>query len=210
MKFCIILLMASSCLMAASANIITSSTLNNELNKDYKFVSNDIAEGNIGVEPYLISWSTLNIVIRKALSIILGVKCTVREVLEIKEAALKFIDDIEKCGNNVTDSVQTLIDACKTIISLCNDILHVNENICGNSTKPEESDNAKTPTKCFKKLYKKTVELKDEVKDAITLIKIITKVPNETGKCVTTAVRDLESVFIKFPVKIEFCSKLIH
>ncbi|KAI8124293.1 hypothetical protein CVS40_5339 [Lucilia cuprina] len=187
----------------SKANIIQSSPLDN---LDYKFVGNDIAEGIVETEPYLISWSTLNIVIRKALSIILGVKCTVREVLEIKAAALKFIDDIERCGNNVSESVQPLLDACKNIIVICNDILHVNENICGNSLNPEETDNSTTPKKCFKKLYKRTVELKDQVKEAITLIKNITN----TGKCVTEAVRELESVFIKFPIKIEFCSKLIH
>ncbi|XP_037812290.1 uncharacterized protein LOC119604029 [Lucilia sericata] len=209
--FCKILLVASFCFVATSANFILSSPLNNlDSNNDYQFVANDIAEGIVEIEPYLVSWSTLNIVIRKALSIILGVKCTVREVLEIKEAALKFIDDIERCGNNVTNSVQSLIDACKNIIVICNDILHVNENICGNSLNPEESDNSTTPRKCFKKLYKRTVELKDQVKEAITLIKNITNVPGDAGKCVTKAVRELESVFIKFPVKIEFCSKLIH
>ncbi|KAI8124208.1 hypothetical protein CVS40_5324, partial [Lucilia cuprina] len=170
------------------ANIIQSSPLDNF---DYQFVPNDIAEGIVEIEPYLVSWSTLNIVIRKALSIILGVKCTVREVLEIKAAALKFIDDIERCGNNVSESVQPLLDTCKNIIVICNDILHVNENICGNSLNPEETDNSKTPKKCFKKLYKRTVELKDQVKEAITLIRNITN----TGKCVTEAVRELESVF---------------
>lgn len=135
----------------------------------------------------------------------MGVKCTVREVREIREAAEKFINEIENCGDGVSDSVKTLVETCKKIVSICNDILHVKENICGISDEPEESDEQETPRKCFKKMYKTTVELKDEVKKAIDLIKVVTN----AGKCAATSVKALESVLIKFPAKIEFCSKLI-
>ena len=155
-------------------------------------------------------WTNLALVIRKALAIIRGVKCTVREVREIKEAAQKFVDDVERCKNNVTGNVQSLVNACKSIISLCDDIIHANEKICGNTEEPSANDDKKTPKKCYKLLLNQVLELKDQVKDAISLVNVIINLPDETSKCAITAVRDLEKVFILFPIKIEACSKLLH
>ena len=155
-------------------------------------------------------WTNLALVIRKALAIIAGVKCTVREVREIKEAAQKFLDDAERCKNNVTDNVQSLVNACRSIVSLCDDIINANEKICGNTEEPSANDDKKTPKKCYKLLLNQVLELKDQVKDAISLIQIIINLPDETSKCAITAVKDLEKIFILFPIKMEVCSKLLH
>ncbi|XP_065363116.1 uncharacterized protein LOC135956515 [Calliphora vicina] len=215
MKFSLIVLLAGLCLVAVSANIEVSSSLENELDNDYEYVANDVAEDVTDIEEY-ISWFGIYFVIRKAISFVKGVKCTVKEVYEIKGAAETFLDDIQQCGDDVNAKVQKLITTCKNIVTTSTNIINVNENICGNTSATTfDADDvavdtlrSKTPVKCFFKLLGKTLKLKNQIKTAIRLIKKIPKVPGEANECANTAAQDLGSVLNEFPGNVKYCSKL--
>ncbi|KAM7350058.1 uncharacterized protein ACRADG_008740 [Cochliomyia hominivorax] len=215
MKFSLIILLAGLCLMAVSANIEVSTFVEDLDENDYDYNPNDVAEDVTDIDEY-VSWFGIYFIIRMALSFIKGVKCTVKEVYEIKGAAETFLEDIQQCGDDVNAKVQKLITTCKNIVITSSNIININESVCGNSA-PETTDfdddptvatfKGKTHIKCFFKLLGKTLKLKNQVKSAIRLIKQIPKVPGEANNCVNTAVQHLGSVFNQFPASVKYCSK---
>lgn len=155
-------------------------------------------------------------VIRKALSVIRGVKCTVKEVDDIQEASQTFLDDVKQCEGNVTAKVQKLITTCENIITTSDNINQINDNICHSPSYTTETGiepatilKTKTPFKCFFKLLGKTLKLKNQIRRAISLIKVINKLPGQ-NVCVSSAVKDLGSVFNQFTANVQYCSKLFH
>ncbi|XP_073831699.1 uncharacterized protein [Musca autumnalis] len=213
MKVALIALLAGLCLVAVNANVELPSPME-EI--DFEYIANDIAEDNMDIDAQ-VSWIGLYFVLHKALTTLKGVNCTIKEVYVIRDAAQAFVSNVQACGGEVSKKLQNLIDACNNIISTANDIIHVNENICGNTTTDDDSTDAavattlssKTAWKCFWKLLFKTMDLKNQVKHAIYLIKHIPSVPGETGDCVNTAVSTLGDAFNQFPTNVKTCSKLV-
>ncbi|XP_065364827.1 uncharacterized protein LOC135957912 [Calliphora vicina] len=220
MKYSLIVLLCGLCLVAA--NIELSSSIEDEFDDlDYEYMANDIAEDiPVDVDPYVIPWLGIYFIIHKALTGIKGVKCTVKEVVSIKNAAQTFLDEIQLCGDDVNAKAQQLITTCENIIVTSNNIINVNENICGGtstSTTTLESDDdimeavvQKTKINCFFKLLGKTMKLKYQIRRAIRLIRQIPKVPGEANECVNTAAENLGNVFNQFPSKVKYCSKLLN
>lgn len=184
---------------------------------DFEYLANDIAEDVMDIDAQA-SWFGIYFVIHKALTTLKGVNCTIKETLAIRDAAQQFVTDVQNCGGEVSKKLQQLIDTCNDIISTANDILNVNENICGNTSDDDDTTTdadaaisplkSKTPWKCFWKLFSTTLHLKNQVKNAISLIKKIPSVPGDTGDCVNTAVDTLANVFNAFPTNVKTCSKL--
>lgn len=244
MKFSLICLLAGLCLVSVSvnllykilneklvllhillfqANIEVSTSVEDDFDLDYEYSASDLAEDiTADVDPYVIPWLGIYFVIRKALSAIKGVKCTVKEVVIIKNAAQAFIDDIQLCGDDVNAKAKQLNETCKNIITTANNIINVNETICGSTSTATSATTLnleddvmepalhKTKIKCFFKLLGKTLKLKNQIRRAIRLIKQIPKVPGKTNECVSTAADNLGNVFNQFPSKVKYCSKLLH
>uniref|UniRef100_A0A1I8MFF6 Uncharacterized protein n=1 Tax=Musca domestica TaxID=7370 RepID=A0A1I8MFF6_MUSDO len=214
MKLALIAFVAGLCLVAVNANAELAAPME-ELN--YEYIANDIADDVVDIEAQ-ISWFGIYFVIHKALTTLKGVKCTVKEVYAIRDAAQTFLNDVQACGGEVSKKLQSLINTCKNILSTANDIIHVNENICGNaSTDSSDGDSddvtaetlsVKTGWNCFWKLLFKTMSLKNQVRHAIYLIKHIPAIPGEAGDCVNTALSNLANVFNQFPSNVKTCSKL--
>ncbi|XP_061389890.1 uncharacterized protein LOC133325081 [Musca vetustissima] len=217
MKITLIALIAGLCLVAVNASVVVPAPMEDI---DFEYIANDVADDVIDIETQ-VSWFGIYFVIHKALTMLKGVNCTIKEVFAIRDAAQKFLNDVQACGGEVSKKLQNLIDTCKSIVSTANDIIHVDENICGNTPvddvqgTDDDSDVAtnpmgnKTGWNCFWKLLFKTMKLKNEVKHAIYLIKHLPAVPGEAGDCVNTAAQDLASVFNQFPSNVKTCSKLV-
>ncbi|XP_061389891.1 uncharacterized protein LOC133325082 [Musca vetustissima] len=218
MKIALIALLAGLSLVAVNASVMEIPSPLDEI--DFEYIANDIADDVMDVDTQ--SWAGLYFVIHKVLTTVKGVNCTIKEVIGIRGAALKFLSDIHACGGEVSQKLQNLIDAVNNIISSANDIIHVNENICGNTDSDTTTDStdgskdvaattmiSKTDWNCFWKLLFKTLKLKNQIKHAIYLIKQIPSVPGATGECVTDAANTLSNYFTQFPNRVVECSKLV-
>ncbi|XP_037812291.1 uncharacterized protein LOC119604030 [Lucilia sericata] len=221
MKYSLIFLLCGLCLVVVSANIEVASSIEDDFDLDYEYIANDIAEDvTAEIDPQVIPWLGIYFIIRKALTAIKGVKCTVKEVVSIKNAAQQFLDEIELCGDDVNAKAQQLIETCKNIIVTANNIISVNVTTCGgtstSTTSPKAEDDVmepavqKTKINCFFKLLGKTLKLKNQIRRAIHLIKQIPKVPGTANECVNTAAQNLGNVFNQFPSKVKYCSSLLH
>ncbi|XP_075156358.1 uncharacterized protein LOC142229660 [Haematobia irritans] len=212
MKFTIFAVLAGLCLVAVSANIELPAPIE-EI--DFEFIANDVAQDTVDIDAQ-VSWLGIYFVIHKALTTLKGVNCTIKEVYAIKAAATQFVSDVQACGGDVSKKLQQLIDTCNNIISTSNDIIHLDENVCGDTTSSDDTDTAvsvqksTTPWKCFWKLLFKTLQLKNEVKKAINLIKKIPSVPGDAGTCVDNSVNTLSNAFNQFPTNVKTCSKLTN
>lgn len=162
-------------------------------------------------------FSGMYFVLKKVLRTLKGLNCTIKEVIVIRGAANKFVDDVKACGGEVSKKVQTLIDACNDIIETCKAILGINETVCGNNGEEDEITSrtwnvvsgAQNAHKCFVQMFRKLQTLNKQIKRAVKLIKQIKNVPGDSSKCVLDAVDTLESYFIQFPANIKTCSKLV-
>lgn len=191
---------------------------------DYEYIANDIAEDvTADIDPQVIPWLGIYFIIRKALTFVKGVKCTLKEVVAIKNAAQTFLVDVQQCGDDVNAKAQKLIETCKNIVTTANNIINVNETVCGGTSTSTDATTfdledkdymeavvSKTKINCFFKLLGKTLKLKNQIRRAISLIKQIPKVPGQANECVNTAAKNLGDVFNKFPSKVKYCSKLGH
>ncbi|XP_005185437.2 uncharacterized protein LOC101898958 [Musca domestica] len=211
MKLALIALVAGLCLVAVNANVELPAPME-EI--DFEYIAKDIADDVVDIDAQ-VSWFGIYFVIHKVLTTLKGVNCTIKEVLAIRTAAQNFLNDVKACGGEVSKKLQNLIDTCKNIVSTANDIIHVNENICGNTTPGDDGSDVaadalsvKTGWNCFWKLLFKTMSLKNQVKHAIYLIKQIPSVPGDTGVCVNNALSTLSNVFTQFPSNVKACSKL--
>ena len=185
---------------------------------DYEYIAHDLTEDITDTEvDEFISWTGIYFIIHKALSVIRGVKCTVGEVYEIKDASVTFLTDIKQCGNDLNAKVLKLVTTCQNIVNTTGSIIAVNENVCGKRNNPDASNTeaetvemlaVKTSIKCFFKLFTKTIKLKNQIRSAIRLIKLIPKVPGQTNQCVNTTVQNLGNVFNAFPGNVKYCSSL--
>lgn len=147
-------------------------------------------------------------VLKAALRTLKGVNCTIKQVVVIKNATQKFIDDIHGCGADAVNSFKNVITAAQSVIATCNNIIHLNENVCNN----DESTNGKpsTPFTCFVKLFRQLLKLRTQIKNTISAIKKVPSVPGEAAGCTNAAVTDLTNVFTSFPSNVKTCSKLTH
>ncbi|TMW46924.1 hypothetical protein DOY81_008005, partial [Sarcophaga bullata] len=223
--FIVCLAAACLCFVAVSANVDVASSSSSSIEDDnsptdYEYIAHELAEDitDTDVDVY-IPWAGIYFVIQKALSFIRGVKCTVGEVYEIKDASVTFLNDINQCGNDLNAKVLKLVTTCQNIVNTAGSIIGVNESVCGNTNGNESEPNntesetvemlaVRTPIKCFFKLFAKTIKLKNQIKSAILLIKQIPKVPGQTNQCVNTAVQNLGYVFNAFPGNVKYCSSL--
>ena len=182
-----------------------------------ELIANDLADDITDIESHVtVSWFGIFFIIQKALSVVKGVKCTVKEVVDIESAAQTFLNDIQACDDdNINSKVQKLITTCKNIVTNAGNIININESVCGgSSTVATNAENVsvetfagKTKIGCFFKLFGKTLKLKNQIRHAISLISQISKVSGQDNECVNTAVANLGSVFYQFPTKVKYCSK---
>ncbi|KAM7348556.1 uncharacterized protein ACRADG_007826 [Cochliomyia hominivorax] len=145
-------------------------------------------------------------VLKSALRTLKGVNCTIKQVIAVKNATQKFIDDIHSCGADAVNAFKNVITAAQSVIATCNNILHLNENVCNN----DESTNGKpsTPFSCFVKLFRQLLKLRKQIKNTLSAIKKVPAVPSEAAGCANNAVTELTNVFTSFPSFVKTCSKL--
>lgn len=182
---------------------------------DNEFIADDLAKDVTDVESYAtVSWMGIFFVIQKALSAVKGVKCTVKEVVAIESAAQTFLNDVQLCGDdNINSKTQKLIATCKNIVTNANNIININETVCGGTSTTDSDDGlvetyaTKTKFNCFFKLFGKTLKLKSQIRHAIYLINQITKATGQANECVNAAATNLGNVFYQFPTKVKYCSK---
>uniref|UniRef100_A0A1L8EIT4 Putative secreted protein n=1 Tax=Haematobia irritans TaxID=7368 RepID=A0A1L8EIT4_HAEIR len=215
MKFTVFALIAAFCLVAVSAN--GSLKIENEDLVDYDYIAQDLADEIMEIEPYGL-FTGMYSVIKAALRTVKGLNCTIKEVLEVQNAAQAFVNNVQACGDAVSKKLQNLINACQDIIDTCKSIMGINESICGNTDDDNETDSdvqtlgavsdAKTAHKCFVKMVRKVNKLKKQVKKAVKMIKDIKKVPGDTSDCAMDAINTLENTFVQFPANVKTCSKL--
>ena len=183
-----------------------------------ELIANDLADDITDIESHVtVSWLGIFFIIQKALSAVKGVKCTVKEVVEIESAAQTFLNDVQACGDvNINSKAQKLIATCKSIVTNAGNIININESaVCGGSstvaTNAEnvavEAFTVNTKISCFFKLFGKTLKLKNQIRHAIYLISQIPKVTAQANECVNAAAANLGSVFYQFPTKVKYCSK---
>ncbi|TMW45684.1 hypothetical protein DOY81_009234, partial [Sarcophaga bullata] len=220
MKLSLFCLLAGLCLV--TANAVQSSSTEDEYEEMYdgidELIANDLADDITDIESHVtVSWLGIFFIIQKALSAVKGVKCTVKEVVEIESAAQTFLNDVQACGeDNINSKAQKLIATCKNIVTNAGNIISINESVCsGTSTVTTNAENASidaftvnTKISCFFKLFGKTLKLKNQIRHAIYLISQIPKVTGQANECVNTAAADLGTVFYQFPTKVKYCSKL--
>ncbi|XP_023294686.1 uncharacterized protein LOC111677729 [Lucilia cuprina] len=217
MKFAVFALIVGLCVVAVTANASGDFGLEYENVQDYEYVAQELAEEIMEIEPQGL-FSGMYFVLKKVLRTLKGLNCTIKEVIVIRGAAIKFVDDVKACGGEVSAKVQNLINACNDIIETCKDILGINESVCGNTVDEDEAlsrtwnvvSGAQNAHKCYVKMFRKLQTLNKQIKRAVKLINQIKKVPGDTSKCVLNAVDTLEGYFIAFPSNIKTCSKLVN
>lgn len=179
--------------------------------QEYELMAQDLPEEIMDIEAQTI-FSGMYWVLKKTLTTLKGISCTIDEVLKIQVAAHKFLTDIAACGGEVSQKVQTLIDAVNDIIETCKAIVGINESVCANGANTTRGvvSGVKVSHKCAANMLSKLLRLNTQIQRALKLIIQIKNVPGDSSKCVLKAVDTLEKYFTEFPANIKICSKLTN
>lgn len=99
--------------------------------QQYEYINQELAEEIMEIEAQTI-FSGFYFVVKKVLKTFQGIACVVNEVYRVQVAAHNFLADITACGGELSQKVQTLVDAVKDIIETCRAIAGINEGVCAN------------------------------------------------------------------------------
>ncbi|XP_065364872.1 uncharacterized protein LOC135957949 [Calliphora vicina] len=211
MKFAVFAFIASLCLVAVTAKATGELMVDYEDIQQYEYIAQELAEEIMEIEPQGV-FTGIFFVLKKVLKTLKGVSCAVDEVLKIQVAGHRFLTDIAACGGEVSQKVQTLIDAVKDIIETSKAIGGINEAVCANDHNDRllkgVVSSIKSGHKCAANMLSKLLRLSRQIKRAIKLIIQIKNVPGDTSRCVLDAVDTLEKYFTEFPANIKACSNL--
>ncbi|XP_037823678.1 uncharacterized protein LOC119612036 [Lucilia sericata] len=209
MKFAVLAFLACLCLVGASAKATGDFMVDQEVLQQYEYITEELAEEIMEIEPQTI-FSGFFFVVKKVLKTFQGIACVVNEVYRVQVAAHNFLTDIALCGGELSQKVQTLVDAVKDIIETCRAIAGINESVCSN----DHADifgrgvvsSVKVGHKCASNMLSKLLRLNRQIKRAIKLMIQIKNVPGDTSECVLNAVDTLLQQFTEFPAKVKACT----
>ncbi|XP_064554170.1 uncharacterized protein LOC135439378 [Drosophila montana] len=174
---CLLLLVSGSCLLGTSAS--DADSFDFEEVEAYGFIKS--------VEKAL----------KKALTTVRGVNCTIKEVIEVMLATTNYVDAIDACGMAIPKDIAKIVKNCKSIIALCEDIIHLNSTICA-----DEEDGKMTSSKCFLGLFEAIMKLSYKIN---TTLKLIAKLPADTESCFLDATKEVEQSYNDFLPNIDKC-----
>ncbi|XP_023034551.2 uncharacterized protein LOC111519210 [Drosophila willistoni] len=210
---CLLVLATGSCLLSTNANSIASNekdlvdSLNfDDLDLELDLLTAELDGDYMEIDEFGI-FRGFRRILKKALKTLRGVNCTIKAVVEVLDAATKYVDAVDACGVEVPKSVAKIVQSCKSIISTCNDIIHLNSNVCDNANYDDETDGEKSTTKkCFIQLVKTILKLRRQIKSTL---KQIQKLPSDTNKCFVDATDKVKVSFQEFPSNIKNCTAAI-
>lgn len=136
-------------------------------------------------------------VLRKILSTVHGVECLVKEVIEVMNSTIVYLEEIEACGTAVPKEIAKIVKNCRKIIELCENILHLNSTLCAS-----DDDSKVTAPQCFVALLKATSELVLKIDSTIRLIE---NLPGDTESCFVDATQKVEDSYNNFIPRTNIC-----
>ncbi|XP_067613384.1 uncharacterized protein [Eurosta solidaginis] len=209
MKLAVVALILGLCLAVNCAVIDSNDVSYDNDNTDLlEFTSLGSAEGTMDDE-YFSIFGILYFTLMGTLRTLKGVNCSIRHVIETRNAGTEFLNDVKGCNSGALKGVNKLLNQVQAVIGTSNDIIHLNSNVCNNGALSDAADgNKSTPIKCFFKLLFKMWTLEGQVSKTVKLAKNLSSTPGEFTDCSKTAISDLVSVFIQFPSFIKQCSKV--
>ncbi|XP_023294694.2 uncharacterized protein LOC111677737 [Lucilia cuprina] len=209
MKFAVFTFLACLCLVGASAKATGDFMIDQDVFQQYEYINDDLAEEIMEIEPQTF-FSGFYYVLKKVLKTFQGIACVVNEVYRVQVASHNFLTDIALCGGELSQKVQTLVNAVKDIIETCRAIAGINESVCSN----DHADvfgrgvvsSVKVGHKCASNMLSKLLRLNRQIKRAIKLMIQIKNVPGDTSECVLNAVDTLLNQYTQFPANVKACT----
>ncbi|KAH8346926.1 hypothetical protein KR059_002986 [Drosophila kikkawai] len=204
---CLLVLVSATCLLTTRANSIETGEETFDLDDDFDFefelneVLDELDNDNdyMDVEDFGFI-RTCRKILRKALKTVRGTNCIIKEVTNILSSCTTYLDDIDACGTAVPKDVAMIVKNVKDMIQICNDILHLHSKLCAKDK--SVGSVVKNSSKCFWKLFKATMKLTRKINKTL---KLIAKLPADTGSCFMNATNNIKVSFNSFLPNINVC-----
>uniref|UniRef100_A0A6P4E8S5 Uncharacterized protein LOC108041125 n=1 Tax=Drosophila rhopaloa TaxID=1041015 RepID=A0A6P4E8S5_DRORH len=203
-----LVLVSATCVLTTRANTIGSAeeSLDNdfayELELDQLLDDLDMDNDYMDVEDLGFIRSCRRILWR-ALRTLLGTNCIIKEVVNILNSSKNYVSAIRACGTEVPKDVAKVVESVNKIIQICDSIINLRSKLCAK----EKSIVTKVYNsfKCFWKVFRATLRLVRQIPRALRLI---AKLPANTGSCLLRATNEVKVSFNSFLPNINVCLKV--
>ncbi|XP_073835702.1 uncharacterized protein [Musca autumnalis] len=144
--------------------------------------------------------------VKSVMKTLRGINCTIKGVVNVRDSTGEMLRNFQRCEANTVKEAQAVVDSAQKVLSLTNEILHINDEVCGNPNYTDENvdPKAKVSASCAKQLRSKIISLNNQIK---TTVKLTKKVPKDAGDCALNTFTKYRDSIADFPGFVKECKK---